>query len=76
MIHTSYPDNLTDRESEVLNLMVGGYSNKQIANKLNISIRTVKFHIANIYAKIEVNSRSAAIAWVWQTYGGKFSPKI
>jgi DNA-binding CsgD family transcriptional regulator len=59
-------DKRTDREKEVLQLLAEGCSNRQIADNLNISVRTVKFHTANIYEKIRASSRSAAIVWVWR----------
>ncbi|MHC5227303.1 response regulator transcription factor [Enterococcus sp. LJL99] len=48
---------LTDRELEVLLEISAGYTNKEIAKKLFISLATVKTHILNIYRKLEVNSR-------------------
>ena len=48
---------LSNREWEVLKLLLQGKSNKLIASSLNISVRTVEFHLKNIYAKFEVNSR-------------------
>ena len=48
---------LSKREKEVLKLVLQGKSNKQIALSLNITIRTVEFHLKNIYAKFQVNSR-------------------
>lgn len=56
----------SEREFEVLQLLADGYSNRQIAENLKITIRTVKFHTANIYVKIKVTSRSSAIAWAWK----------
>jgi len=52
---------LTEREIEVLEEMKKGYSNKQIAENLCISLATVKSHIINIYGKLGVNNRVAAI---------------
>ena len=49
---------LSDRESEVIELLMQGKSNKQIASSLNISIRTVEFHLKNIYEKFQVSSRT------------------
>lgn len=66
MFDSGYSNMLTNREMEVLRLMADGCSNKQIARKLDITIRTVKFHTANVYTKIKVNSRCEAIAWVWK----------
>lgn len=51
---------LSARELEVLQEIAGGYSNKQIAEHLCISLATVKTHIINIYGKLQVNSRVAA----------------
>ncbi len=56
------PDALTDREMEVLQLMVKGYRNKEIAERLYITERTVKFHAGIIFQKLNVSSRSEAIA--------------
>lgn len=52
---------LTRRETEILNLMSEGLSNKAIATRLEISPRTVDTHVANIYAKLHVNNRVSAI---------------
>lgn len=51
------PLDLTDREEEVLKFIREGFSNKQVAEKLCISLNTVKFHIKNCYTKLQVNSR-------------------
>jgi DNA-binding NarL/FixJ family response regulator len=56
---TSEP--LTAREIEVLRLLAQGLANKQIALALGISEHTVKFHIASIYTKLGVNSRTEAV---------------
>lgn len=53
---------LTTREQEILNLLVEGYSYKMIAEKCFISYATVNKHISNIYAKLQVNSVSAAVS--------------
>jgi NarL family two-component system response regulator LiaR len=54
---------LTEREQEVLKLVVQGQSNQQIADALVISITTVKAHISNILSKLQVSSRTEAIAY-------------
>ena len=54
---------LTEREMEVLNLVVQGHSNQQIAEALVISIATVKAHISSILSKLGVSSRSEASAY-------------
>ena len=53
---------LSEREKEILSLLVDGLSKKQIAEKIFLSHHTVDSHIRNIYAKLEVHSRSSAIS--------------
>jgi DNA-binding CsgD family transcriptional regulator len=53
---------LRDREREVLELMIAGLRNRDIAARLFISERTVKFHVSNILSKLQVGSRTEAIA--------------
>lgn len=53
-------DNLTKRELEVLKLLAVGMYNKEVAEKLDISERTVKNHVSNIFKKIEVTDRTQA----------------
>jgi DNA-binding NarL/FixJ family response regulator len=55
-----YPDQLTEREVEVLRLVASGLTDAQVAEQLIISSRTVQGHLRSIYSKIQVNSRSAA----------------
>jgi len=52
---------LTEREAEVLQLLAGGKSNKDIGTQLFISEFTVKGHLRNIFAKLHVMSRTEAI---------------
>ncbi|MBP1704229.1 MAG: putative NarL family two-component response regulator [Chloroflexi bacterium] len=54
---------LTEREQDVLNLVVQGQSNQQIADSLVISLATVKAHISNILSKLQVSSRAEAISY-------------
>lgn len=54
---------LTEREREVLNLVVQGRSNQQIADAMVISLATVKAHISSILSKLGVSSRAEAIAY-------------
>lgn len=53
--------NLSSRETEVLELLAEGFSNQEIAEKLFISLSTVKSHISNIYTKLEVKRRTQAV---------------
>lgn len=59
---TSENFNLSAREQEVLNLLVEGFSYKLIADKLFISMDTVRSHIKKIYEKLHVKSKSEAVA--------------
>jgi DNA-binding NarL/FixJ family response regulator len=56
------PDALTRRELEVLRTLANGSGNKEIADQLGISDNTVKFHIAQIMAKLGAHSRTEAVA--------------
>ncbi|MBI2953204.1 MAG: hypothetical protein HYY30_02745 [Chloroflexi bacterium] len=56
------PDPLSEREREVLRLVEAGLSNSQIAEQLIIAVGTVKRHVATIYEKLGVNSRTQAVA--------------
>jgi DNA-binding CsgD family transcriptional regulator len=53
---------LSTRELEVLQLMGEGLTNQEIATRLFVSLNTIKTHAANIYAKLDVRSRTQAIA--------------
>lgn len=55
------PDPLTARETEILRLMAGGHSNKEIANSLFVAEGTVKNHVSNILSKIGVRDRTRAV---------------
>ncbi len=55
------PDPLTSRETEILRLMAGGHSNKEIANSLFVAEGTVKNHVSNILSKIGVRDRTRAV---------------
>ena len=55
-----WPGGLTAREVEVLQLLARGHANKQIAQRLDVSAKTVSNHIEHIYAKLGVSSRAAA----------------
>jgi LuxR family maltose regulon positive regulatory protein len=52
---------LSEREIEVLRLMAEGYKYKEIAERLVVSINTVRHHIRNVYSKLDVNNRAQAI---------------
>ena len=53
--------NITEREMQVLNRMVNGMNNNQIAKDLHVSVCTAKAHVSNIYTKLSVKSRIKAV---------------
>ncbi len=53
---------LTEREAEILDCLAKGYANKEIADRLNVSVPTVRSHLRNIYEKLHVHSRTEAVA--------------
>ena len=57
---------LTEREMEVLNCLVQGMNNKDIAQALFISDKTVKIHVSKIFKKLEVKSRSQVVIYAVQ----------
>ena len=60
------PFNLTEREQEILRLLVQGLLYKEIGNRLDISPNTAKKHVLNIYAKLHVNSKAQALALAYE----------
>jgi DNA-binding NarL/FixJ family response regulator len=57
-------EGLTDREREVVDALVCGLSYKLIADRLHISMETARFHIKNVYRKLQVNSKAEVISKV------------
>ena len=60
---TGRPAHLTKREVEILQLVAEGYSNSQAAEMLWVTEQTVKFHLSNIYKKLNVANRTEASRW-------------
>ncbi|SFB29050.1 LuxR C-terminal-related transcriptional regulator [Azotobacter beijerinckii] len=56
------PFSLSERESQTLRLVAAGQSNKEIARSLDISVETVKWHLKNLYGKLQVTSRTRAMS--------------
>ncbi len=77
---------LSKREREVFQLVLQGKSNKQIAWSLDISVRTVEFHLKNVYAKFQVSSRIELLLKLGYSTvdiqgekaenGGRFNPQM
>jgi DNA-binding NarL/FixJ family response regulator len=65
-MRTSWPAGLTEREVEVLRLVAQGGTNKDVAQVLSISHRTVQHHVSHIYDKIGVTSRAGAALYAAQ----------
>ena len=60
-----FPDGLTPREVEVIRLVATGLSNRAVADTLVLSEKTIARHLANIYTKLGISSRSAATAYAY-----------
>ena len=58
---SSVNDHLTEREMTVLRLLAHGYTNKEIANQLVVSEETIKTHVGNILAKLQISHRTQAV---------------
>ena len=56
-------EGLSNREAEVAELVTQGLSNKEVATRLFVTEKTVKFHLTNIYKKMNVKSRAQLIVW-------------
>jgi DNA-binding CsgD family transcriptional regulator len=64
--HDAYPAGLTGREVEVLRLVAQGATNKDVAQRLHISVKTVNAHLNNIFNKTDSPNRAAAAAFAMQ----------
>jgi DNA-binding NarL/FixJ family response regulator len=65
-IKEKFSFNLTEREQEILKLLVQGMQYKEIGNQLQISPNTAKKHVMNIYSKLHVNSKTQALALAYE----------
>lgn len=59
---TPFPEKITEREKEILQHMINGWDAKRICSALDLSVLTVRKHIANIYEKLHVNSKAQVIS--------------
>ncbi len=66
MISGEYPISLSDRELQIVELVATGLTNQEIAQKLDISKRTVDNHISNILTKTKTDNRVALVRWALQ----------
>jgi DNA-binding NarL/FixJ family response regulator len=60
---------LSAREVQVMQLMTAGMTNQQIAGRLCVTVHAVKFHLASIYRKLDVNNRTEAVVAFLQANG-------
>lgn len=58
---------LTPREIEILQLLVNGKTNKEMAAILTVSSKTIEFHLGNLYTKLGVRTRTEAVLWAVQS---------
>ncbi len=61
--HRGDPDALSPSELRVLQLLMAGRTNQEIATARGCDIRTVKAHLSNVYSKIDAHSRLEAVLW-------------
>ena len=66
---TEHTPQLSDREQEVLQHLSRGLPNAEIGTALSVSENTVRFHLKNIYDKLNVSNRTEAVAWYFQHSG-------
>lgn len=59
-------EQLTERELEVLGYVAAGARNREIADHLRVSVKTVEFHLRNILGKLGARSRTEAVVRAWQ----------
>jgi DNA-binding NarL/FixJ family response regulator len=65
---------LTTRELEILQLVIAGKTNKAIASEIEVSAKTVEFHLDNLYTKLDVRTRILAGIWAIQ-HGVEVEPR-
>ena len=66
---------LSNREAEVAELVTKGLSNKEVANQLFVTEKTVKFHLTNIYKKMNLKSRAQLIVWCMPHFSFAETPR-
>jgi DNA-binding NarL/FixJ family response regulator len=66
---------ISERELEVLELVAEGMTNAEITRRLHISLNTVKFHLQNIYQRLNVTNRTEASRWYLEHYSVRHAPR-
>jgi DNA-binding NarL/FixJ family response regulator len=64
-VPASGPGGLTTRELDILSRIAGGATNRQVADEASLSEKTVRRHLSNIFTKLDVSSRTGAVAWAY-----------
>jgi DNA-binding CsgD family transcriptional regulator len=70
------PGGLTRREVEVLQLVSSGMTNRAVARALWVTSETVKFHLSNIYRKLDVSNRAEASEWAHENGVAEFGSRV
>ena len=65
-VHTLWPAGMSEREVQVLRLIARGCTNRQVAEALYLSVKTVGRHVENLYAKLGVHTRAGAAVFAMQ----------
>lgn len=64
---TSAPsESLTDQELKIIRLLVDGLSYQEVADNMNVTINGVRYHVKNIYKKLQINSKGALVRQFWE----------
>ncbi len=66
-LQQAWRDPLTPKETEVVRLLAAGRGVSEVAGELGISVRTVRNHLANVYAKLDLHSQPEVVAWAWRS---------
>jgi DNA-binding CsgD family transcriptional regulator len=71
-----HSDRLTKRQSELLDLVAAGMTNRQVARRLGLSEGTVRRHLENIFSRLGVTSRTAAVMWHTRREPAEFASRV
>ena len=66
-LQQAWRDPLTPKETEVVRLLAAGRGVTEVAGELGISVRTVRNHLTNVYAKLDLHSQPEVVAWAWRS---------
>jgi len=60
------PEELTSREAEIVTMISQGFSSKEVGRRLSVAEGTVKAHLHNIYARLQIQNRTALSVWYFR----------